>query len=209
MERGNLTRHENSAFESAKKLTIHENGDREEKGDLSPSSREKLDGVLARLQGDQRELTNRVQELLPRYGDQLLKSHLERIQGILELALQQIHQITDESSRPLWRELMALCREYLAKYEVLLQSTKGRKELREAQTSLDEINVLLRCIRTPKPKDHNDSLETVVCCICLDNKVQVSLGCGHCLCCECSQSIDKCAICREKVKPQDIRPVYL
>ena len=46
------------------------------------------------------------------------------------------------------------------------------------------------------------------CCVCFDARVNVSMKCGHLLCDQCVQSVDRCPTCRQWVRPEDIRPVY-
>lgn len=107
-----------------------------------------------------------------------------------------------ESRTTIWKELEARMRESLAKYQQHLKNCRGRRDYLECQECLDRLKRVLKSAR-----DSEDDSK-LMCCICLDAQVNCSARCGHLLCATCAQSVENCPICRQKIQPEDIRPVF-
>lgn len=156
------------------------------------------------LKTRQDHLQKAVRELIAQHGDAAVKANIQDIRAILEKAVHDVMQRVDVSTRPLWREAMQMLNQCLGVYKQQLDNTEGRKKLRQLQRELEQNNALIAC--TSQPREFpEDRLE---CCVCFDAKVNVSMKCGHLLCATCVQSIDQCPTCRQRVYPEDVRPIY-
>ncbi len=180
--------------------------------DLSPKSKENLHRALTHLQKEKHRLELKVQQLLSRYGDVAIAENIQEMERILEKAIHDVQQRQlDPSGAHLWRQAMSDLRGYLAQYKLLMQTGENAQSFRDAQDGVQQINVMLRRLKHPTAHQggaRSDFAERVTCCVCQDELVNVSMKCGHLLCSTCSQSVDTCPLCRQIVKPQDIRPIF-
>ena len=166
-----------------------------------------LTKAIDRLKHDHDKLSAKLLKLRPIFGDATVEEHVNAINSILEKAIHDVMQIVDASGQPVWRLAMVQLRERLAEYRQLLDNVKGRRELKEAQESCDQLSALLQHLLAGN-RDVDEIKERITCCVCQEEQVNVSIACGHLLCATCTQSVDKCPICRHVIEPQAVRPVY-
>lgn len=163
--------------------------------------------AVGKLRTDHALLTTRLQKLQPIYGDAALDEHIARVTGILEKSMHDVMQHADPVGKYVWRQAMADLRKHVNDYKHLLDNVKERKELKETKECIDQLDALFRHIYAGQTKD--DKSDRLLCCVCQEVEVNVSIACGHLLCAACSQSVDKCPMCRQKISAPDIRHVFL
>ena len=154
--------------------------------------------VLAQLKRDRQALNDRVQQLALLYNDNNLQENVTHIQHILEHAMHRVIQVAELGSRPLWKDTMDQLRESIHAYQNYLKTCSARLEMQEASECLKRIDSLLQC---------GDG--DLLCCICQETRVDVSIQCGHVMCAECTQRLDRCPLCRQPFEATDIRPLFL
>ena len=95
--------------------------------------------------------------------------------------------------------------EYIDEWIVMLEHRKT--------VILSDLNVLIRSQKVFKEfsiKDETHDIDTItVCNVCMENKKDRSLDCGHIFCHVCIKEIDKCPTCRVNIDKNKIRPVFL
>lgn len=167
-----------------------------------------FDKAVQKLKNDHAILTTKLNKLQASHGDTHVHDHMTRITTILEEALHKVMQHADPVGKQVWRQAMNDLRKHLSEYRTLLDNMKERVELRETQECIDQLDALFKHLYAGN-KDMEEIRERLMCCVCQDVEVNVSIACGHLLCNVCSQSVDKCPMCRQPIAPEQIRPIFL
>uniref|UniRef100_A0A6C0BLH1 RING-type domain-containing protein n=1 Tax=viral metagenome TaxID=1070528 RepID=A0A6C0BLH1_9ZZZZ len=91
----------------------------------------------------------------------------------------------------------------LVDYKNYVYTCPGRKDFEDCEQCLQRLEKLLSLSIA-----RNDEDSKLTCCVCMDAQVNCVAACGHLLCSTCTQSVDKCPVCRKKIDAPDIRPLY-
>lgn len=181
---------------------------------------------IEQLQKDQKQLEGQIQE--SKYSDEHLAGNLKQIQELWNQVIEKVVQTSEAQGIAIWSQLNQEIAKSLELYKQHLKTCHGRKELLETKQCLAQLQKLLTKIASqasvPKAPStpstpsasfnqnrhvgQEQTVDKLICCICLDREVRCSVSCGHLMCAICSQSVDKCPVCRKNVLPADIRPIY-
>jgi len=169
----------------------------------------RIQSEIGQLKKEREELQSQIQG--SKYTEEHLKGNLKQIQHLLHQALNEVIQISETQGSDIWKDLQQKVSESLNQYKEHLHTCAGRKEYVESKKCLSQLEKLLFKIKSMSPqKGHALELSDtkLICCVCLDKEVQCSMSCGHLMCNVCTQSVDKCPVCRREILPQDVRPIY-
>lgn len=165
-----------------------------------------LQEALVRLKRDREQLAARVAKQRDMYGDEKLERHLKLLASMIDRFVAAVAAESETNGRRIWREAHESLRGYLDMYRRHLERCPGRREYCETQECLRQLTQVMEVLQQGGRSGEERDL---TCCICRDAEVNVSIACGHLLCDTCAQSVDTCPLCRARVRPADIRPLFL
>ena len=137
------------------------------------------------------------------YRDEHLEKNITEIQRILENSLGSLLNTAERNSLRIWKTLHGQMETALDDYRNYINTCAGRKDYQECERCLRRLEKLLS-ISTAKSEEESK----LTCCVCMDTQVNCVAVCGHLLCSTCTQSVEKCPVCRKEINAADIRTLY-
>jgi hypothetical protein len=152
--------------------------------------------AFRQLVHDRNDLQAELSESL--FNDTNLTSHMDQIKAIFESSKQELVKVVTRESLEMWQRLYGHIAYTIQAYGQSLGNSQARREYLEMKACLDRVEKLLG----------RNAESVLTCCVCLERQVKCSAKCGHLLCATCTQSVDRCPICREPIQPEDVRTIY-